>query len=139
MRNGEAGITLCEGGCLCGDVRFEVTVDAGAASGCNCTLCTKLGVLGAVVKPEVFRLLSDETKLATYSRVPEIATRFFCVRCHVYCFGKGHLAEIGGDFVSVNMNTLDNFDPSLARLVYWDGRHNNWDAGPRTAPWPVLP
>ena len=125
------------GGCHCGDVRYEVMVDAGTASGCNCSVCTKLGVLGAVVKPEAFKLLSEDSKLASYSRAPEIANRFFCAKCHVHCFGKGHLDVLGGDFVSVNLNTLDDFDPSQARMIYWDGRHDNWAAGPRPTPWPV--
>jgi hypothetical protein len=90
------------------------------------------------VKPEAFKLLSDEAKLASFSRAPEVANRFFCARCHVFCFGEGHLAELGGDFVSVNLNTLDGFDPSLASKVYWDGRHDNWHAGTRPTPWPVL-
>src|SRR5262245_26238317 len=127
------------GGCHCGDVRYEVIVDTGTASSCNCTICTKLGVRGAIVKPEVFKLLSDEAKLTSYSRFPEIANRFFCARCHVHCFGKGHLAEVGGDFVSINLNTLDDFDPSRAHVVYWDGRHDNWGAGTRATPWPILP
>ena len=125
------------GGCHCGDLRYEVMVDAGTASGCNCSVCTKLGVLGAVVKPDAFRLLSEDDKLASYSRAPEIANRFFCARCHVHCFGKGHLEVLGGDFVSINLNTLDGFDPSQARMIYWDGRHDNWSAGPRSTPWPV--
>jgi hypothetical protein len=125
------------GGCFCGDVRYEVRVDASTASSCNCTVCTKLGALGAIVKPDMFKLLSDEAKLASFSRMPDIANRYFCARCHVYCFGKGHLAQLGGDFVSVNLNTLDDFDPSDAKIVYWDGRHDNWGAGPRPSPWPV--
>jgi hypothetical protein len=125
------------GGCFCGDVRYEVTVDASVASSCNCTVCTKLGALGAVVKPDMFKLLSEQAKLTAYTRTPEIGNRYFCARCHVYCFGKGHLAQLGGDFVSVNLNTLDDFDPSDAKIVYWDGRHDNWGAGPRPSPWPV--
>ena len=125
------------GGCHCGDVRYEVVVDTRAASGCNCTLCMKLGVLGAIVKPNAFKLLSDEAKLASYSRVPELGTRFFCALCHVHCFSKGHLDQLGGDFVSINLNTVDDFDPSQATIFYWDGRHDNWQAGSRPTPWPV--
>ena len=80
---------------IAGDVRYKATVDASVASSCNCSICMKLGVLGAIVKPEAFRLLSDEAKLASYSRAPEIANRFFCARCHVHCFGKGNLPRIG--------------------------------------------
>jgi hypothetical protein len=125
------------GGCHCGNVRYETAVDPRAASSCNCTLCVKLGILAAIVKPAGFRLLTDAAKLTSYSTMPDVVNRYFCARCHVYCFGKGHIAELGGDFVSVNMNTLDDFDPSAAKVVYWDGRHDNWEAGSRPTPWPV--
>src|SRR5262245_12341199 len=133
----ESGPTKHYGGCHCGNVRYEAIVDPRQASACNCTVCTKLAMLGAIVKPDAFKLLSDEKTLASYSRMPDVANRFFCARCHVFCFGKGHLAELGGDFVSINLNTIDDFDRTLATIVYWDGRHDNWEAGPRPTPWPV--
>ena len=139
MSTTEPGPAKHAGGCLCGDVRYEVMVDAGNASSCNCTICTKLGALVAVVKPAAFKLLSEEARLSSYSRAPEIANRFFCARCHIHCFGKGHIAELGGDFVAINLNTLDEFDPTRANIVYWDGRHDNWGAGTRGTPWPILP
>jgi hypothetical protein len=40
-------------------------------------------------------------------------------------------------FVSINLNTLDDFDPTRASIVYWDGRHDNWGAGTRSAPWSI--
>ena len=126
-----------QGGCHCGDVRYGVEVDVGQATRCNCDICTKLGVTGAIVKPAVFELLSGEEHLATYTRTPEIGTRYFCKRCHVFCFSRGHLEFLGGDFVSVNLNTLDGFDAGLAPVVYWDGRHDNWNAGPRPTTLPV--
>lgn len=125
------------GSCFCGDVSFEVEVDLAQGSRCNCTICTKLGPVGSIVKPAAFTLLSPEAGLASYSRMPELGMRYFCARCHVYCFGRGHLAELGGDFVSVNLNCIDGFDVSQVALVYWDGRHDNWTAGPRPSPWPI--
>jgi len=47
------------------------------------------------------------------------------------------MAEVGGDYVSVNLNCLDDIDPSALAIVHWDGRHNNWQAGPRPTPWPI--
>lgn len=126
-----------QGSCICGDVQFEVEVDVTQGSRCNCTMCTKLGVIGAIVKPDVFRLTSDEAKVSSFTRTPEIGHRFFCARCHIYCFSRGHLAQLGGDFVSVNLSCVDGFDVSKAVLGYWDGRHDNWAAGPRPTPWPI--
>lgn len=125
------------GSCLCGDVQFEVELDLSKGSRCNCTMCTKLGAVGSIVKPAAFTLLVDTAKVDSFTRTPEIGTRFFCARCHIYCFGKGHLEQIGGDFVSVNLNCIDGFDVSKTELIHWDGRHDNWQAGPRPAPWPI--
>ncbi len=41
-------------------------------------------------------------------RYPDaIGARCFCSRCGIHCFGRGHLAEMGGDFASVNLDTID--------------------------------
>jgi len=135
--NTDTGEKLHRGSCHCGNVQFEVSVNALHGSRCNCRICTKLGVLSANVKPSAFRLLTDESKLASYSRFPEIANRYFCSNCHTLCFGKGDIPEVGGAFVSVNLNTLDDIDPAQVAVVYWDGRHDNWQAGPRAEPWPI--
>jgi hypothetical protein len=125
------------GGCHCGAVRFEVRIDATAGSRCNCSICTKTAVLGGAVKPEALWLVSGEDNLSEYVWGGKISRRFFCKHCGVHCFGRGHLKELGGDYVSVNFNTLDDFDPRDAKVVYWDGRHDNWHAGPRSEPWPI--
>ncbi len=128
--------TKNRGSCHCGNVRFEVTLDATQASRCNCSICTKTAVLGAMTKPEDFVLLEGEAALGSYVWGGKISTRFFCKHCGVHCFGRGHLAELGGDYVSVNVNCLDDVDPIDVSVVYWDGRHDNWQAGPRATPWP---
>lgn len=131
------GVTKHGGSCHCGAVRFEVDIDASAGGRCNCSVCTKLSPIGGIVKPGAFTLLSDESKLRSYEWGAKISKRYFCGECGVYCFGKGHLAEVGGDYVSVNLNTLDDVDPSQVKITYWDGRHDNWQAGPRETPWRI--
>ena len=101
------------------------------------TLCTKLGVTGCLVKPEAFTLLAGEDALSCYSWGSEVSRRFFCKRCGVHCFGRGELEFLGGAFVGVSVNCLDALDVEALPLRYWDGRHDNWEAGPRDTPWPV--
>ena len=64
--------------------------------------------------------------------------RFFCKRCGTFCYGSGHLEQVGGDFVSFNYNTIDDFEITELNVVHWDGRHDNWQAGPAERPWPIL-
>jgi hypothetical protein len=124
------------GSCHCGDVRFEVEIDASNGSRCNCTVCTKISATGGMVKPGAFKLLSEESKLGVYEWGGRISKRYFCKQCGIHCFGRGHLEQLGGDYVSVNFNCLDDIDLRDVKVIHWDGRHNNWQAGPRTEPWP---
>jgi hypothetical protein len=126
------------GSCHCGAVRFEVEIDSGAASRCNCTACTKTGVLSAIAKPEALRVLAGEGDLGMYEWGAKISKRFFCKCCGVHCFARGHLAEVGGDYVSINFNCLDDVELSDVNVTYWDGRHDNWQAGRRSTPWPIF-
>lgn len=128
------------GSCHCGAVTFAVEVDLASAriARCNCTICMKVAQLGTHVKPSQFTLTSDPAKVASYAwRDAAVSTRYFCPTCGIHVFGKGHIPEIGGDYVSVNLNCLDGFDVATLPVVYWDGRHDNWMAGPRATPWPV--
>lgn len=126
------------GSCHCKAVRFEVVVDATKASRCNCSICTKLGTCGANVKPAAFTLLQGEDALSGYAWGHRVATRYFCKHCGVSLFGRGHLEVLGGDFVSINFHALDDVDPAMLQIVYFDGRHDNWMAGPRSTPWPIF-
>lgn len=125
------------GGCHCGAVRFEVLVDPSSGSMCNCSVCTKIASIGAIVKPHAFKLLQGADDTSVYEWGGRISKRHFCKHCGVHCFGYGHLEVLGGDYVSINLNCLDDFDLSQIRLSYWDGRHNNWQGGMRPTPWPV--
>lgn len=38
------------------------------------------------------------------------------------CFGKGNLPELGGAFVSISLNTLDDHDPGTTAGAVADAR-----------------
>ena len=133
--------TKHRGSCHCGKVRFEVALDLSAkASRCNCTICTKTAILGGIVKPSAFTLLAgDEATLGVYAWAAMTGRRYFCPVCGVHCYGRGHLQQVGGEYVSVNLNCLDDVEIADLEVVNWDGRHDNWEAGPRAVPWPIAP
>jgi hypothetical protein len=127
-----------KGSCHCGAVQFEVTLDLAQVTRCNCTICLKVHGTNSIVKPTAFELRSGEAALSSYVyRDAKAGTRFFCKHCGVHCFARGYLEVIGGDYVSVNCNTLDNVDVNQLEVVHWDGRHDNWMAGSRKTPWPI--
>jgi hypothetical protein len=127
------------GGCHCGAIRFEVDVDVSAgAHRCNCSICNMVAHTSSIVKPVAFRVLTDETKASIYEWGGKTMQRFFCTTCGIHCYGRGNLPELGGDYVSVNFNCLDGVDPAELTVTYFDGRHNNWEAGLRSTPWPIF-
>jgi len=124
-----------KGSCHCGAVQFEATIDATKGTRCNCTICTKLNPLGAITKPELVTVTKGESELSSFGR-SEAGRRYFCKHCGVYLYSKGHLAELGGDYASVNLQTLDDVEIDDIAVMHWDGRHDNWQAGPRAEPYP---
>jgi hypothetical protein len=127
------------GSCHCGAVRYEVELDLDeGVTQCNCSICTKVNQLGRILKPDAFKLLAGEESLSAYEWGGKVSRRYFCKHCGVHCFARGNLPELGGDFVSICFNTLDGVEFQGLKIVHWDGRHNNWEAGPRDAAWPIL-
>src|SRR6185436_4981647 len=125
------------GHCHCGAVRFEVELDPSKASRCNCSICIRVAQTSIIVKPSAFKVLEGESSLTSYAWGAKISKRFFCKTCGIHCWGAGHLAEIGGDFVSVNVSCIDDIDVGLLPIDHWDGRHDGWEKGPRSTPWPI--
>ncbi len=53
------------------------------------------------------------------------------------CTKVNQLGAMSKPFASVNLDCLDDLDPATVKVVYWDGRHDNWEGGARSTPWPV--
>src|SRR5207302_9531542 len=58
-----------EGGCHCGRVRFQARVDLDLLSQCNCSICTKKGILHLPIAVDDFELLRGKNALTVYTLV----------------------------------------------------------------------
>lgn len=118
------------GSCHCGAVRFEADLDLEAGtSKCDCRFCLKTRNWSVITKPERLRVRAGEDALADYPPTESPIRHPFCRRCGVRAFSRGHLEELGGDYVSIRVACLDDASPEelLAGPVqYCDGRNDNW-------------
>jgi hypothetical protein len=112
-----------QGGCHCGRVRFRVTADLDKVSECNCTMCTKKGILHLIVPPEQFELISGRDDLATYQFNTGTAKHTFCKVCGIHSF---YVPRSHPDHIDVNVRCLDDIDLAAIRAKPFDGR--NWEA-----------
>ena len=126
------------GGCHCGAVKYEADIDfAEGTSKCNCTICRKLRWWGVRIRPDAFRLLSpssfESDTLTDYCMNNPGAHQLFCKKCGVHSFHRFCVPQLGGEFISINVGCLDDFEPPEAaevKVIYADGRNNNWSNAP---------
>ena len=111
-----------EGGCHCGRVRFRVTGTLGEVSDCNCSMCTKKGIVHWIVRPEQFELLQGKDELTTYRFNTGVARHTFCRHCGIHPF---YVPRSDPDKIDVNARCLDGIDLSCVSVRTFDGR--NWE------------
>jgi len=126
-------LTTYKGSCHCGNIKYEVDLDLSrGTSKCNCTFCLKARAWSAFVKPAEFRLKKSEG-LASYHAHPQAPLKHHCAKCGVRTHSTGDADYMGGPFVAVSVNTLDEVSPEVfagAPVRYSDGLHNNWQNPP---------
>jgi len=123
-----------QGGCHCGNVRFEAAFDVAAGSTkCNCSICTKARLWSLRVKPENFRLLTSESELTDYRFNSNSVRHLFCKTCGVRSYEWADIPQAGGAYYSVMVTCVDELDFGqllAAPIRFCDGRANNWWSPP---------
>jgi hypothetical protein len=124
-------LTTMEGGCHCGRVRFRVAADLDRVSECNCSICTKKGILHLIVPPEQFELLAGKDDLTTYTFNTGVAKHMFCNHCGIHPF---YVPRSDPDKIDVNARCLDDIDLTAISPKPFDGK--NWEASMgKSVPW----
>src|SRR5450432_326414 len=110
------------GGCQCGRVRYQATVDLGKpVISCNCSMCGRAGTLLTFVPKSQFTLLSGEDALTDYQFHKHLIHHSFCGTCGIKSFARGKRPD-GADMVAVNARCLDDVDLDALTITKFDGR-----------------
>ena len=120
-----------QGGCHCGRVRFRVTADLSSVTECNCSMCTKKGLLHIIVPRDQFELISGKDDLTIYTFNTGVAQHMFCKHCGMHPF---YVPRSDPDKVDVNARCLDDIDIDALPLKRFDGK--NWETAiQKDVPW----
>lgn len=109
------------GGCHCGKVKFEAAIDLSRTIQCNCSICSKHGLLISFVPEDKFTLLSGEGSLKEYLFNTHKVRHQFCQTCGTEPFARG-TAPDGKKMVALNVRCLDDVDIASLKTTPFDGR-----------------
>lgn len=111
------------GGCHCGRVRYEVTLDLEKpVVSCNCSICGRAGTLLAFVPATQFSLQSGEDALTDYKFNKMHISHLFCRVCGIKSFARG-TAKDGTPTVAVNVRCLDGVNLDSLKITAFDGKN----------------
>lgn len=109
-----------KGSCHCGQIAFEAEGDLGAVMECNCSLCSKKGMLLWFVPRDKFTLKTPESSLSTYTFNKHAIKHEFCAKCGTQPFAFA-TAPDGVPTVAVNVRCLDDVDVANLKRKPFDG------------------
>jgi len=110
------------GGCQCGKVRYEVSLELGEVIACNCSRCGRLGLLLAFAPAKNFKLLSGEGATTEFRFNKHVIHHVFCSTCGIQSFARGKRPSDGADVVAVNARCLDGVEPDQLKMKHVNGR-----------------
>ena len=112
-------MTVLEGHCHCGTVKFEVHAGIRGARRCNCSICRRKGAIMITAAKEEFKLIAGDDNLGMYQWNTKTARHYFCKTCGIYTH---HWRRSAPEF-GVNSGCIENIDhASLADSPTNDGK-----------------
>ena len=109
------------GGCHCGAVRYEVTADLTQVIACNCSICTKHGLLLTFTPTDRFKLVSGQEQVKQYLFNKMAIHHQFCTTCGVESFARGNNPD-GSEMIAINVRCLDGVDIGALNPTLFDGK-----------------
>lgn len=110
-----------KGGCHCGKVAYEFEGEIGDVLECNCSMCSKKGVLMHFIPAAAFELKTPRSALSTYHFNKHLIDHHFCATCGIASFSEGADPQ-GNKMVAINVRCLEGVDPRALNVRFFDGR-----------------
>lgn len=110
-----------KGSCHCGAVRFEIEGQIDGVMSCNCSHCSRKGVLLTFVPRDKFKLLSGAESLTEYRFNKHVIAHQFCKTCGVQSFAYGKRPD-GSPIAAINTRTLEDFEFDKLPVKHVDGK-----------------
>jgi hypothetical protein len=88
---------------------------------CNCSHCSKRGLLLTFVTPDKFTLAGGAEGLADYQFNRKMIHHFFCPTCGIESFARGTGPD-GKEMIAINVRCLDGVDLSTLTPTPFNGR-----------------
>ena len=126
-------LVVHRGGCHCGNVRFEVTAPAEiVVSECNCSICSKSGYLGLIVREARFKLVKEVTSFSTYRFNTRNAKHTFCSICGIksYYHPRSHPDGINVNARCLDPGTVVAMEVRQVDGENWEGTYEDGESGP---------
>lgn len=123
-----------DGGCHCGNIRYEAAIEADRVIVCHCTDCQTLSgsAFRVVVQttPGKFWLLNGEPKI--YTKIAESGAareQGFCPECGTPIFSR----PVGGQTLALGLRvgTINQRNDLVPRDQYWSRSSQSWLTGLR--------
>jgi hypothetical protein len=112
---------LYQGSCHCGRIAFEVEGELGKVMECNCSHCSRKGLLLWFLPREKLRITTPETHQSTYLFNKHVIRHQFCAECGSQPFAFA-TDRAGTPTAAINVRCLGGVEPSSLTRTPFDGR-----------------
>ncbi len=123
------------GGCLCGNIRYEITGAPVVVAHCHCKDCQRVSgaghTTGAMFATTQFTITGSFAEYSLESNAGNQVTKVFCPTCGSPIFGRNDGME---GFVTVSLGTLDDSSTFKPEVVIFASNKKTWDIMSDTLP-----
>ena len=110
-----------KGSCHCGAIRFSFEAEPFTHGvRCNCSFCSKRGVMVHPVPAEKFHIDAQEGALNFYQFDKKRAKHYFCKTCGIHTFTE--TTRRPGQYI-VNLGCVEGVDTFALETTVFDGKN----------------